>query len=113
MTPSGSLTPDANGNAVLTFASYPSLQNPGGAAVVSIGQQTVSVVRVDATTVAAVSPICTHAGCTLSAYSQGEYSCPCHGSTFSAQGAVQGGPARSNLQTFPAQLTSTGIQVTV
>jgi cytochrome b6-f complex iron-sulfur subunit len=41
----------------------------------------------------AVSAICTHLGCTVSAQEGGGFSCPCHGSRFDPSGAVVGGPA--------------------
>ena len=115
--PSSAISTDSSGNAQMSFASYPNLQQTGGAYVVSItaasGTHTISVVRADSSTVDAVSPVCTHSGCPLNGYSGGQYLCNCHGSTFAANGSVINGPARSNLPTYQAQLTSTGVQVTV
>ena len=47
----------------------------------------------------AVSPICTHRGCTVEA--QGAVLvCPCHGSTYSRTGTVLRGPADRPLRTY-------------
>jgi cytochrome b6-f complex iron-sulfur subunit len=52
----------------------------------------------------AVSPICTHRGCTVE--TQGAVLvCPCHGSTYSRTGTVLRGPADRPLRTY---LTTTG-----
>ncbi len=43
---------------------------------------------------------CTHAGCALT-IKYGGIECPCHGSTFTLDGAVQRGPARDPLVQRP------------
>ncbi|HYA79024.1 MAG TPA: ubiquinol-cytochrome c reductase iron-sulfur subunit [Candidatus Nitrosopolaris sp.] len=45
----------------------------------------------------ALSAICTHRRCKLEAEPDKTFHCPCHGSTFDANGHVTGGPARSDL----------------
>jgi Rieske Fe-S protein len=46
----------------------------------------------------AFSAICTHQSCLVTSVSDNSISCPCHGSTFSAEdGSVTGGPAPSAL----------------
>ena len=75
------------------------------------------VFRVNATTVSALSELCTHQGCTVSPGSQGTFSpdrivCPCHGSTFLvASGDVVKGPATIGLKQYPA--TVSGAIITV
>lgn len=56
----------------------------------------------------AYSNICTHQGCEV-VYNagQGNLICPCHGSKFSKEGAVTGGPARLNLADFDTQVVGT------
>ena len=51
----------------------------------------------DARGVAAMSLVCSHLGCIVKQQEQG-FACPCHGSAFGADGAVQGGPAPSGLK---------------
>lgn len=41
----------------------------------------------------AISAICTHLGCTVSAPEGGEFFCPCHGSRFDPAGKMLAGPA--------------------
>jgi Rieske Fe-S protein len=54
---------------------------------------------------AAVSPICTHLGCTVNV--EGDLLvCPCHGSTYDRAGAVLRGPAERPLRRFPVALTA-------
>ncbi|MGA8086547.1 MAG: Rieske 2Fe-2S domain-containing protein [Terracidiphilus sp.] len=50
---------------------------------------------------AVASAVCTHLGCTV-AYFQSDqrFHCPCHGSVFGPNGAVQHGPAPRGLQWF-------------
>lgn len=58
----------------------------------------------------AVSPICTHRGCTVE--TQGAVLvCPCHGSTFARSGAVLRGPAERPLRSYPATATTEGVEI--
>lgn len=101
------------------FSDYPVLQNVGGSIRVTIqatsGAKDVFITRVDSGTADTVSTICTHQGCTLNSYnaSTQQYLCPCHGSVFSASGAVIVGPAVVPLPSYPTILTNSGVQVTV
>ncbi|MEO8329635.1 MAG: Rieske (2Fe-2S) protein [Candidatus Nanopelagicales bacterium] len=53
----------------------------------------------------AFSAICTHQGCVVSGVADGVISCPCHGSTYSAEdGSVLGGPAPSPLPEVPVEV---------
>lgn len=48
------------------------------------------------------SAVCTHQGCTVSAISGGQISCPCHGSRFDTKtGNVTQGPASTPLPKVP------------
>ncbi len=44
----------------------------------------------------AVSTVCTHLGCIVKPTAAG-FECPCHGSRFTSDGAVTGGPAPAPL----------------
>jgi cytochrome b6-f complex iron-sulfur subunit len=53
---------------------------------------------------AAVSPICTHLGCTVNI--EGVHLvCPCHGSTYDRSGHVLRGPAERPLSRFPTTIS--------
>jgi Rieske Fe-S protein len=111
-----SLPAPVAGVVTLSFTDYPGLQDPGGQVV---GRpdgfaDSLIVFRIDATTVAALSSVCTHLGCDV-AYDpvRGDMECPCHGSLFSTAGALVGGPALRGLKSYPATLTATGVDVSV
>jgi cytochrome b6-f complex iron-sulfur subunit len=58
-----------------------------------------AVKRTGADTFQAFSMFCTHAGCATSLNGQ-QFSCPCHGSQFDANGAAIQGPATAPLATL-------------
>jgi menaquinol-cytochrome c reductase iron-sulfur subunit len=63
------------------------------------------VLKRSSTEVTVFSPICTHLGCHYSWYpGTAEFACPCHGSIFSSDGKVLGGPAPRSLDTLPWKL---------
>ncbi|HUG40550.1 MAG TPA: Rieske (2Fe-2S) protein [Longimicrobiales bacterium] len=51
---------------------------------------------------AALSPICTHLGCTVEIQGA-RLECPCHGSTYDRGGRVLRGPAERPLRSFPVR----------
>ncbi|HWJ08116.1 MAG TPA: Rieske 2Fe-2S domain-containing protein [Nocardioides sp.] len=54
----------------------------------------------------AFSAICTHQSCLVTSVSDNTISCPCHGSTFSAEdGSVTGGPAPSALSAVAVEVS--------
>jgi glycine/D-amino acid oxidase-like deaminating enzyme/nitrite reductase/ring-hydroxylating ferredoxin subunit len=72
---------------------------PGQAAVVVEGAERVAAYRDEDGTLHAVSPICTHMGCTVTwNTAETTWDCPCHGSRFSCDGAVVQGPAVTDLE---------------
>jgi Rieske Fe-S protein len=56
----------------------------------------------------AISSICTHRRCKLEAEADRTFSCPCHGSTFDAEGHVTEGPARRDLPVFEVVMDDKG-----
>ncbi|NWJ96511.1 MAG: ubiquinol-cytochrome c reductase iron-sulfur subunit [Chloroflexi bacterium] len=47
------------------------------------------------------SPICTHLGCMVPwVEAENQFHCPCHGSTFTAEGVVTKGPASRNFDQY-------------
>jgi len=59
----------------------------------------------------ALSLICTHLGCTVTV-TEGELSCPCHGSLFDRQGRVLKGPADKPLMRLAVNERDGVIEVT-
>jgi len=96
--------PADDGTLTLSLKNYPALQQVSGSVV---GRPEGSpgpllLVRVDATTIAALSALCPHLGCVVQRRST-DFHCPCHGSTFHLDGSFvpQSGPALSALSSFP------------
>lgn len=56
----------------------------------------------------AISAVCTHLGCIAGRAENGEFSCPCHGSTFAADGKVLGGPAPKGLNWLALEIAPDG-----
>jgi Rieske Fe-S protein len=71
--------------------------------MVYFGSQDAFVCR-DGSGLYTLSSICTHAGCTMSAKSQGSanayLSCPCHGAHFNLEGQATAGPVFGTLDHF-------------
>ena len=72
---------------------------PGEAAILVEGTERVAVHSDEAGVVHAVSPVCTHMGCTVT-WNTAEltWDCPCHGSRFNCDGEVIQGPAVKDLE---------------
>lgn len=89
------------GNTVrLSIASYPELAKPDGAIkILPDGRSEPILVLAGASAFNAVSPICTHRGCTVDVQGP-RLVCPCHGSTYDRAGFVLKGPAERALSTY-------------
>ena len=107
-----SSVPLADGALRLRLTDYPDLSRPGGSARVRPegGTDLVYVLALDDGAFAAVSPVCTHQGCTVEVAGQ-FLECPCHGSVFTRDGAVVQGPAAAPLVRFPVERLEGGILV--
>jgi len=81
------------GPVTITVSQFPGLATVG--AIVDIGHER-AVVRQGATTFLGLSRICTHEQCDADVVNN-IFNCPCHGSLFSASGAVIRGPATEPL----------------
>ena len=67
-----------------------------------VSGERVAVYRDEAGAVHAVSPVCTHMGCTVTwNTAETTWDCPCHGSRFGSDGAVIQGPAVKDLEARP------------
>jgi Rieske Fe-S protein len=53
----------------------------------------------------AISPVCTHRGCTVKVRKNGVYACPCHGAEYDYDGTVQKGPATRDLETYMVKIS--------
>jgi Rieske Fe-S protein len=97
----------------LTQSANAPLQTVGGALQISSPSgDVVILVRTSQSEVAALSAVCTHAGCLVSFDTQAnDLACPCHGSRFGLDGSVVQGPASAPLRRYSATLA--GNQVTI
>jgi cytochrome b6-f complex iron-sulfur subunit len=106
--------PVVNGAVTLPIAQFPQLAVAGGSA---IGQpegfsDTLIVVRVDASTVAVLSAVCTHLGCLVNYVAQNQdLECPCHASAYALDGHVLAPPAPSPLKAYSATLMANAIVI--
>jgi Rieske Fe-S protein len=110
-------TPDHEGWLALTLDDYPELADNGGMVVVDVvGEDlTLAVARCTDDAFLAIDAICSHAQCTLANFdaSVEEFGCPCHGSTFAADGEVVSGPADVALTAFETAYDSDAATVHV
>ena len=71
-----------------------------------------SIVRESESAVRAVAMECTHNGCMVGEFTAGLFTCPCHGSQFTAAGNVVRGPAELPLPAYTATLAGSIVTVT-
>jgi Rieske Fe-S protein len=93
--------PVSGGRVQLSLASYPDLAKPDGAIKIlpSAAADPIYVLATPTGEYRAVSPICTHRGCTVDVHGA-RLVCPCHGSTYDREGRVLRGPAQRALTTY-------------
>jgi Rieske Fe-S protein len=105
--------PVAAGKIQLSLRQYPELAKPDGAVKLQPqGQEEPIYVLAQAGGFVAVSPICTHRGCTVDV--QGErLVCPCHGSTYDREGKVLKGPAQRALTRYQVERTGDALTILV
>lgn len=74
--------------------------------------RSVWVIKHSGTELSVFSPVCTHLGCYFSWNRNAErFECPCHGSVFSMDGKVLGGPAPRPLDTLPYKVENSTLFV--
>lgn len=114
------------GKLTLTVAQYPPLTAVGGSIVGRpLGSASpVALVRTAANTIAALSAVCTHLGCTV-AYADGSsmtncgavpgggFWCSCHCSKFALDGTVLVGPASQPLKKYVTSFDGTTLTITI
>jgi Rieske Fe-S protein len=105
------ITP-VDGTLRLALAHYPELAADGGSLKVVPKGATdpIYVLALGQRRFAALSPICTHLGCTVE-IEQARLVCPCHGSTYDREGKVLRGPAEEALSSYRIALTSDDVLV--
>lgn len=96
----------------LALVHFPELTMEGGALkVVPKGaSDPVYVLALGNRRFAALSPICTHLGCTVD-IEQARLVCPCHGSSYDREGRVLRGPAEYPLARYPVEVTADDVLV--
>lgn len=88
----------------ISIFDYPEFQLPDGALQLDVESfaSPIVVLRTSENSFTALSPICTHLGCTVR--KDGTFfRCPCHGSTYALSGEVVRGPAEKSLRTFKTE----------
>jgi menaquinol-cytochrome c reductase iron-sulfur subunit len=74
--------------------------------------QSVWVIKHSETELSVYSPVCTHLGCYFSwNQTTQRFECPCHGSVFSIEGKVLGGPAPRPLDTLSYKVENETLSV--
>jgi cytochrome b6-f complex iron-sulfur subunit len=110
----GVFPPPQNGQLVLPFADYPALRAPGNA-IYGTPQGIISpifVLSLAGNAFSTVSSVCTHSQCLVQFESdRDDLYCNCHGSRFTAQGAVVDGPANRPLPSYAT--TADDVAVTI
>lgn len=92
--------PVASGRIQLSLAQYPELAKADGAVKLQpSGMEEPIYVLATGADFVAVSPICTHRGCTVDVHGE-RLVCPCHGSTYDRAGRVLKGPAQRPLTRY-------------
>jgi Rieske Fe-S protein len=96
----------------LALVHYPELTAEGGSLkVIPKGApDPIYVLALGNRRFAAVSPICTHLGCTVE-IEQSRLVCPCHGSNYDREGRVLRGPAEQPLTSYRVEVTSDDVLV--
>jgi len=104
--------PVAEGLVRLDLRQFPELTEPGGSLRLLPEGWTdpLYVLALDQGRFTALSPICTHLGCTVEMSGE-RLVCPCHGSTYDREGTVLQGPAERPLRRFPSRITPEGLLV--
>jgi Rieske Fe-S protein len=92
----------------------PKLATVGGTVTLKLKKQLILFIRTAQSEVEAVSALCSHDSCQVY-YNHGpkQIECVCHGSSFTPDGKVLGGPAKSHLHNFEAKLVEDKIVLTL
>lgn len=96
-----------NGKISIAVANYAELNEVGGAIELNVERVSdpIVVVRKGLEELVALSPICTHLGCTVRKEAA-FFRCPCHGSTYTLDGTVVRGPAEKALVQYRTEFVN-------
>lgn len=94
---------DTRKKVVVKLADAPAI---GSSKKLNFQGDTIILIRKAQKDFTAVSDICTHNGCSVS-WSGSSLDCPCHGSSYAADGSVINGPARTALTSFTVEYKDT------
>ena len=109
----GSPTAPTGGGGVPRLDASSPLNAVGSAALVDASGRPVLVAHTAQDTFVALGGTCTHAQCTVSGFSGGDYVCPCHGSRYNTAGVVLSGPAPRNLTQLASAFANGVLTVSV
>lgn len=100
------------GRVRLALADHPGLDGPAGFARLRIegDGRLIYLLALEDGAYAALSPVCTHQGCTVDVQAQ-HLVCPCHGSAYSREGEVLRGPAPLPLRRYPVRVEPDGVLI--
>jgi len=105
--------PVAAGRIRLSLGQYPELAKPDGAVKLQPDAMEDPIyVLATAGGFVAVSPICTHRGCTVDVHGE-RLVCPCHGSTYDREGKVLKGPAQRALARYVVTRSGDQLEIEV
>lgn len=105
--------PVSAGAVRVSLASYPELSRPDGAIKLQpAGMEDPIYLLANGGEFVAVSPICTHRGCTVDVHGE-RLVCPCHGSTYNRSGQVLKGPAQRALTRYAVARTADTLVIQV
>lgn len=102
----------SEGRVRVALADHPTLDRPEGFVQLRIegDGRLIYLLALGDGAYAALSPVCTHQGCTVDVQAQ-RLVCPCHGSTYSREGAVLRGPAPLPLRRYPVRAEPDGVLI--
>lgn len=114
-TPLPTVTGIRNGNTLTVDISSGTTLAQSGIGIIQYQGGSMLVDRTQDGIYHALSPICTHQGCTINQYntSSKEFICPCHGSRFNSTGGVTNGPAQSPLKQYSATINGNQLIITL
>jgi len=101
-----------NGTVILDVSHFPELKEIGNAIQINVENisEEIILVRKSENDFTALSPICTHLGCSVKKENT-FLRCPCHGSTYSLAGNVVRGPAEKPLTSYHTDFSNGTITI--